>query len=68
VNLSPKGLESFRVIDPQTVTYLDLTGSGIETVGAPPRERSTCERRNRLFAATRCGKIPARPETGSISA
>lgn len=32
VNLSPKGLESFRVIDPRTVAYLDLTGSGIETV------------------------------------
>ncbi len=32
VNLSPKGLESFRIIDPKTVAYLDLTGSGIETV------------------------------------
>jgi hypothetical protein len=32
VNLSPKGLKSFRVIDPKTVAYLDLTGSGIETV------------------------------------
>jgi Pyridoxamine 5'-phosphate oxidase len=32
VNLSPKGLESFRVIDPRKVAYLDLTGSGIETV------------------------------------
>jgi|SRR5215469_4710139 len=32
VNLSPKGLESFKVIDPRTVAYLDLTGSGIETV------------------------------------
>jgi hypothetical protein len=32
VNLSPKGLESFRVIDSKTVAYLDLTGSGIETV------------------------------------
>lgn len=32
VNLSPKGLESFRVIDSRTVAYLDLTGSGIETV------------------------------------
>jgi len=32
VNISPKGLESFRVIEPQTVAYLDLTGSGIETV------------------------------------
>ena len=32
VNLSPKGLDSFRVLDPRTVAYLDLTGSGIETV------------------------------------
>jgi len=32
VNLSPKGLSSLRVIDPKTVAYLDLTGSGIETV------------------------------------
>jgi hypothetical protein len=32
VNLSPKGLDSFRILDPHTVAYLDLTGSGIETV------------------------------------
>ena len=32
VNLSPKGLDSFRVLGPRTVAYLDLTGSGIETV------------------------------------
>ena len=32
VNLSPKGLDSFRILDPQTVVYADLTGSGIETV------------------------------------
>jgi Pyridoxamine 5'-phosphate oxidase len=32
VNCSPKGMDSFRVFDPQTVGYLDLTGSGIETV------------------------------------
>lgn len=31
VNLSPKGLDSFRVVDPRTVVYLDLTGSGNET-------------------------------------
>jgi pyridoxamine 5'-phosphate oxidase-like protein len=31
VNLSPKGLDSFRILDPKTVAYLDLTGSGIET-------------------------------------
>lgn len=33
VNLSPKGLDgTFAVLDPRTVAYLDLTGSGIETV------------------------------------
>src|ERR1700750_2266519 len=32
VNCSPKDGESFRVIDEQTVAYLDLTGSGVETV------------------------------------
>ncbi len=31
VNLSPKGLDSFRVLSPHRVAYLDLTGSGIET-------------------------------------
>ena len=31
VNVSPKGLESFRVISPHRVAYLDLTGSGNET-------------------------------------
>jgi hypothetical protein len=32
VNVSPKGLDSFRVLDPRTVAYLDLTGSGVETI------------------------------------
>jgi len=32
INLSPKGLESFRVLGPKTVAYLDLTGSGVETI------------------------------------
>ena len=32
VNLSPKGLDCFAILDPNTVAYLDLTGSGIETV------------------------------------
>ena len=33
VNVSPKGMQgTFRVIDPSTVAYLELTGSGIETV------------------------------------
>jgi hypothetical protein len=32
LNCSPKGLDTLRVIDARTVAYLDLTGSGIETV------------------------------------
>lgn len=32
VNLSPKGLDSFAILGPHSVAYLDLTGSGIETV------------------------------------
>ena len=31
INLSPKGIDSFRVLDENTVCYLDLTGSGNET-------------------------------------
>jgi Pyridoxamine 5'-phosphate oxidase len=31
VNVSPKGIETFRCLDRQTVAYLDLTGSGNET-------------------------------------
>ncbi|MDQ1403576.1 MAG: hypothetical protein QOG03_1892 [Actinomycetota bacterium] len=32
VNCSPKGLDTFAVLDPTTVAYLDLTGSGVETI------------------------------------
>ena len=32
VNCSPKGGDSFRIIDPVTVAYQDLTGSGAETI------------------------------------
>ncbi len=31
VNLSPKGLDSFAILGPRTVAYLDFVGSGIET-------------------------------------
>ena len=31
INLSPKGMDTFRVLDPHTAIYLDLTGSGNET-------------------------------------
>ena len=32
VNLSPKGLNSFRVVSPTVVAYQDLVGSGAETI------------------------------------
>src|SRR5687768_1195127 len=32
VNLSPKGGDCFRVLSPTEVAYLDLTGSGAETI------------------------------------
>lgn len=32
VNMSPKGLDSFAVLGPAEVAYLDLVGSGVETI------------------------------------
>ena len=31
INLSPKGMDSFRILSPRQVGYVDLTGSGNET-------------------------------------
>ncbi|MET0146143.1 MAG: pyridoxamine 5'-phosphate oxidase family protein [Ilumatobacteraceae bacterium] len=32
VNVSPKGHDTLRIVDDRTVAYLDLTGSGAETI------------------------------------
>jgi len=32
VNLSPKGLDTFRILGPTTVAYADFHGSGVETI------------------------------------
>jgi len=32
VNLSPKGLDGFRVLGPTTAAYVDYPGSGVETI------------------------------------
>ncbi len=32
VNLSPKGLDTFRVLGPREIAYLDYPGSGVETI------------------------------------
>jgi hypothetical protein len=38
INLSPKGQDTFRVIDLKTCAYLDLTGSGNETAAHLKRD------------------------------
>jgi Pyridoxamine 5'-phosphate oxidase len=32
INVSPKGLDSFRILGPTTVAYIDFNGSGVETI------------------------------------
>jgi hypothetical protein len=32
INISPKGLDTLRILGPRTIAYLDLTGSGVETI------------------------------------
>ena len=32
VNVSPKGMDSLRVMGPRSIAYLDVTGSGVETI------------------------------------
>ena len=32
INCSAKGLDTFCILGPTTVAYLDLTGSGVETI------------------------------------
>jgi hypothetical protein len=32
LNLSPKGLDTLRILDPHTLAYLDYVGSGAETI------------------------------------
>ena len=32
INVSPRGLDTFRVLDANRVAWLDLTGSGVETI------------------------------------
>jgi hypothetical protein len=51
VNLSPKGYDTLRVLGPARVAYLDLTGSGIETV-AHVRENGRITLMACAFSAT----------------
>jgi len=42
VNVSPKGLDSFRILDDQTVAYLDFVGSGVESIAHLGQNRRIC--------------------------
>ena len=68
VNVSPKGYDTFRVLDERPVAYLDLTGSGVETIAHQSEERaghdhvlrgSTASEIVRLYGQAR-GRIGAR--------
>ena len=37
INCSPKGMDTFRILGSREIAYLDLTGSGVETI-APLKE------------------------------
>ena len=60
VNLSPKGHDSLRVLDPSTVAYLDLTGSGAETIAHTAGERAHHRHVLRLRGAA-ADPAPLRP-------
>lgn len=32
INISPKGMDCLKVLDSKTIAYLDVTGSGVETI------------------------------------
>ena len=51
VNLSPKGYDTFRILDPNRVAYLDLTGSGAETIAHLRDNASVQSDRQQLVAA-----------------
>jgi len=47
VNVSPKGMDSFRVIDPEKIVWLNYTGSGNETAA----HVMECQRMTLMFCA-----------------
>ena len=61
MNCSPKGMDTFRILSAREVAYLDLTGSGVETI-AHSRENG------RIVAIEQDGWIIRLPEVFDISA
>lgn len=48
VNCSPKGMDAFRIFGPLEIAYVDLTGSGSETI-AHLKENGRCVELRRRF-------------------
>ena len=67
VNCSPKGRDSFRVIGPTTVAYLDFTGSGIETVAHVRDNGRICVMFCALDGAPRIVRLHGRGEVLTAS-
>ncbi|SMH27923.1 Pyridoxamine 5'-phosphate oxidase [Rathayibacter oskolensis] len=42
VNISPRGLDSFSVLSPHRVAWVDYTGSGVETIAHLRENRRVC--------------------------
>ena len=66
VNVSPKGLDSLRILGPREVAYLDLTGSGIETV-SHVRENGRLTLMFCRLSRTPADRPSAGPSAGSSS-
>ncbi len=61
VNCSPKGSDSFRILNDHEVAYLDLTGSGVETIA----HVSENERIVIMFCAF---EVPPKPCASTVAA
>tara|TARA_B110000305_G_scaffold238925_1_gene305471 strand:+ start:5738 stop:6109 length:372 start_codon:yes stop_codon:yes gene_type:complete len=61
VNCSPKGSDSFRILNDHEVAYLDLTGSGVETIA----HVSENERIVIMFCAF---EVPTKPCASTVAA
>ena len=58
VNVSPKGLDSLRVLDEKTVAYIDLTGSGAETIAHLKENQHEKVNRHRIRLTGWCDGRP----------
>lgn len=76
VNVSPRGLDTFSVLGPHRVGWLDLTGSGVETIAHLRENGRVCvmfasyDRRPRIVRLHGRGTValPGSPEFADVAA